>query len=59
MVHQNGDGLSRCQEDQDIAGKRDRPEEIVRKLRQVGVLQGHGESISDAVRQIGATQQTY
>ena len=29
------------------------------KLRQVEVLQGHGSSIADAVRQIGVTQPTY
>ena len=42
-----------------MAGKRDKPEEIVVKLRQVEVLQGQGMSIVDAVRQIGVTQQTY
>jgi putative transposase len=42
-----------------MAGKRDKPEEIVLKLRQVEVLQGQGRSIADAVRQIGVTQQTY
>ena len=42
-----------------MAGKRDKPEEIVVKLRQVEVLQGQGMSIADAVRQIGVTQQTY
>ena len=42
-----------------MAGKRDKPEEIVLKLRQVEVLQGQGKSIADAVRQIGVTQQTY
>ena len=42
-----------------MAGKRDKPEEIVLKLRQVEVLQGQGRSIADAVRQIGATQNTY
>ncbi len=42
-----------------MAGKRDKPEEIVLKLRQVEVLQGQGSSIADAVRQIGVTQQTY
>jgi putative transposase len=41
-----------------MAGKRDKPEEIVLKLRQVEVLQGQGKSIADAVRQIGVTQQT-
>ena len=42
-----------------MAGKRDKPEEIVAKLRQVEVLQGQGHSIADAVRQIGVTQQTF
>ena len=42
-----------------MAGKRDKPEEIVTKLRQVEVLQGQGMVVADAVRQIGVTQQTY
>jgi len=44
-----------------MAGKRDKPEEIVAKFRQVEVLQGQGQgqSIADAVGQIGVTQQTY
>jgi len=42
-----------------MAGKREKPEEIVAKLRQVEVLQGQGFSIADAVRQIGVTQQTF
>ena len=42
-----------------MAGKRDKPEEIVTKLRQVEVLQGQGMAVADAVRQIGVTQQTY
>ena len=42
-----------------MAGKRDKPEEIVSKLRQVEVLQGQGMKIADSVRQIGITQQTY
>jgi putative transposase len=42
-----------------MAGKRDKPEEIVAKLRQVEVLQGQGMSVAEAVRQIGVTQQTY
>jgi transposase-like protein len=42
-----------------MAGKRDKPEEIVLKLRQVEVLQGQGKSVSEAVRQIGVTVQTY
>jgi hypothetical protein len=51
--------LSRFQEDQRMAGKRDKPEEIVAKLRQVEVLQGQGAPVADAVRRIGVTQQTY
>ena len=42
-----------------MAGKREKPEEIVLKLRQVEVLQGQGATISKAVRQIGVTQQTF
>ncbi len=42
-----------------MAGKREKPEEIVSKLRQVEVLQGQGMSVVDAVRQIGVTQNTY
>ena len=51
--------MSHYQEDQGIAGKRDKPEEIVMKLRQVEVLQGQGVPIADAVRQIGVTEVTY
>jgi putative transposase len=42
-----------------MAGKREKPEEIVPKLRQVEVLQGQRMTIADAVRQIGVTQQTF
>ena len=42
-----------------MAGKREKPEEIVLKLRQVEVLQGQGATISKAVRQIGVRQQTF
>ena len=42
-----------------MAGQRDKPEEIVMKLRQAEVLQGQGVPIADAVRQISVTQQTY
>ena len=42
-----------------MVGKRDKPEEIVSKLRQIEVLQGQGRPIVDAVRQIGVTVQTY
>ena len=42
-----------------MAGKREKPEDIVTKLRQVEGLQAQGAKIADAVRQIGVIQQTY
>ena len=42
-----------------MAGKREKPEEIVSKFRQVEVLQGQGMTVAEAVRQIGVTQQTF
>ncbi len=42
-----------------MAGKREKPEDIVSKLRQIEVLQGQGMRISDAARQIGVSEQTY
>lgn len=42
-----------------MAGKREKPEDIVLKLRQVEVLQGQGKSVQEAARQIGVTVQTY
>ena len=42
-----------------MAGKREKPEEIVSKLRQVEILQGQGMTIAEAARQIGVTQQTF
>ncbi len=42
-----------------MAGKREKPEDIVLKLRQVEVLQGQVKSVQEAVRQIGVTVQTY
>ena len=42
-----------------MAGRQEKPEEIVSKLRQVEVLQEQGMTIADAVRQIGVTQQTF
>ena len=42
-----------------MAIKREKPEEIVMKLRQVEVLQAQGVSTAEAVRQVGMTQQTY
>lgn len=38
-----------------MAGKREKPEDTITKLRQVEVLQGQGAKIADAVRQIGVT----
>jgi transposase-like protein len=46
-------------EDQKMTVRREKAEEIVMKLRQVEVLQGQGKSVSDAVRHIGVTVQTY
>ena len=42
-----------------MAGKREKPADLVSKLRQVEVLQGQGMTIAEAVRQIGVTQQTF
>ena len=39
--------------------KRHKPEAIVAKLRQVDVLVSQGQSIADAVRQIGVSEFTY
>jgi putative transposase len=39
--------------------KRHKAEEIVAKLRQVDVLVSQGQSVADAVRQIGVTEVTY
>ncbi len=41
-----------------MAGKREKPEDIVLKRRQVEVLQGQGKSVQEAVRQIGVPVQT-
>ena len=42
-----------------MARKRHKPEEIVTKLRQVDVLVSQGQSVADAIRQIGVTEVTY
>jgi putative transposase len=39
--------------------KRHSAEEIVAKLRQVDVLVSQGQSVADAIRQIGVTEVTY
>ena len=51
--------MPRQLEDPVMAGKREKPEDIVMKLRQVEVLQGQGMSVAEAVRRVGMTQQTY
>ena len=42
-----------------MAIKRNKPEEIVTKLRQVEVLVGQGRARIDAIREIGVVEQTY
>ena len=42
-----------------MAIKRNKPEEIVMKLRQVEVLVGQGKARIDAIREIGVVEQTY
>ena len=49
--------ISLLQEDLRMGGIREKPEDIVLKLRQVEVLQGQGKPLADTVRQIGATVQ--
>jgi lipoprotein-anchoring transpeptidase ErfK/SrfK len=43
----------------DVPRKKDRPEEIIAKLRQVDALIAQGQSLANAVRQIGVTEVTY
>jgi transposase-like protein len=50
LWHQGG---SKCR------GRDTSREEIVAKLRQVDVLVSQGQSVADAVRQIGVTEVTY
>jgi len=42
-----------------MARKRYKAEEIVAKLRQVDVLTSRGQSMADAIRQIGVSEVTY
>ena len=42
-----------------MAIKRNKPEKIVTKLRQVEVLVGQGKARIDAIREIGVVEQTY
>jgi len=39
--------------------KRYKPEEIVAKLRQVDVVVSQGQTLADAIRQIGVSEVTY
>ena len=55
----NWDMMIPLLEVQRMAGKREKAEDIVLKLRQVKVLQGQGKSVQESVRQIGVTVQTY
>src|SRR5918992_1633168 len=43
----------------EMASKKHRPEEAVAKLRQVDVLVSQGQSVADAIRAIGVTEDTY
>ncbi len=42
-----------------MARKRHTPEQIINKLREVEVALARGETVVEAVRQIGVTEQTY
>ena len=42
-----------------MGGKREKPDDIVLKLRQIEVLHSQGMPVADAVRQVGITQQSY
>lgn len=42
-----------------MARKRHTPDEIVAKLRQVGVLVAQGQAVADAIRAIGISEVTY
>jgi putative transposase len=42
-----------------MARMRYKPEEIVVKLRQVDVLTSQGQTLADAIRQIGVSEVTY
>ena len=42
-----------------MANKRHKPEEIVTKLRQVGVVVGQGMARIDAIREVRITEQTF
>jgi putative transposase len=46
-------------EDRTMPKRRYKPEEIVAKLRQVDVLMSQGQSMADAIRQIGVSEVTF
>lgn len=54
-----GMDLSQFQDDQRMAGRWEKPEDSVLKLRQVEVLDGQRAAVAGAVRQVGITQQSY
>jgi hypothetical protein len=49
---------SSSREEDEMAKKGHKPEEIVAKLRQVDVLASQGRSVADAIRAIGVTEVT-
>ena len=52
-------GFRALMEDEQMARKRHKPEEIVAKLRQVEVLTAQGKSVAEAIRSIGVTEVTF
>jgi hypothetical protein len=46
-------------ENEELAGKRETPEDIVMKLRQVEVLQGQGKSVAEAAREAGLSRPAF
>jgi putative transposase len=52
-------GFRAVEEGLEMGRKRHRPEEIVSKLRQVDVLASQGQSVAEAIRSIGVTEDTY
>lgn len=42
-----------------MAAKRYTPEQIIRKLRDIEILQGQGKTVTQAVKKAGITEQTF
>lgn len=42
-----------------MSGKRYKPEDIIRKLREADVLIGQGNSVAEVIRQLGVNRVTY